>query len=124
MNKTEGNYLIINENGESKTIDLDKKIKWEIGRKTPDSKPDIMLSTHTVSRMHGVLINISDVWFYYDKKRKNSTFINGSPIKPGIGGRIRPVMLSDGDEIILGGGKKAELNEKTVLLKYCRRTES
>ena len=51
---------------------------------------------------------------YLDNNGKNGTVYNNRHIDPGRNGRIKPVMLSDGDVLIFGGGEQAAINSKTV----------
>ena len=49
-----------------------------------------------------------------DHKGKNGTVYNDNRIRSGIGGRVRPVSLQNGDVLIFGGGEEAVINYKTV----------
>ncbi len=114
MGNQKGDYLSILDDSGTREILLSEKEEWTIGRSSSSSKPDITLDKKTVSREHGKLVNCTGIWCYYNCKSKNNTFLNGELIKPGIGGRIVPVMLKDGDVLIFGAGQKPEVNEKTV----------
>lgn len=115
MNGRNGNSLIVIENGILTTYELDNKNTWELGRTSKDNVPDIRLHTLTVSRKHGTFQNTDGVWFYLDHNGKNGTVYNGNHIDPGLKGRVRPVMLSDGDVFVFGGSKEeAVINGKTV----------
>jgi hypothetical protein len=54
------------------------------------------------------------VWFYLDGNGKNGTVYNNKHISAGINGRIKPIMLNDGDVFIFGGGEEAVINYKTI----------
>ncbi len=108
------NTLVIIENGHLEKYDLDDKLRWDIGRLTQESTPDIRLSTSTVSRRHGVFENTDGYWFYYDCNGKNGTVYNGKHIMPRRGGRVSPVELEHGDVLIFGGADEAVINSKTV----------
>lgn len=109
-----GNNLVIIENGQLTSYCLDDKLVWEIGRPSKDNTPDIMLHSTTVSRHHGRFQNVDGIWFYVDKKGKNGTVYNGKHLKTGIGGRIKPINLKNGDVLIFGGGEEAIINSKTI----------
>ena len=112
-----GNYLTIQENGKENTVCLDSRSVWPVGRVSIDGE-GIVLRSPTVSRQHGVFMNIMGTWYYYDKKCTNATIYNGKKIKPGIGGRTRPVMLHDGDVLMLGARSESANDDKTVYIKY------
>ncbi len=114
MTSLQGEYIVITEKNESREVSLNDKTEWLIGRVSSASKPDIPLTTATVSRKHGRFVNCMGIWYYYNCCCKNNTFINGKLIKPGIGGRIRPVMLKDGDELLLGAGSIPKVNDRNV----------
>ncbi len=112
------NLLIVIENGTACAYELDGKSEWTIGRSYGDNVPDIKLTTKTISRIHGSLRNIDDVWFYYDHNSKNGTTYNGEGIKRGIKGRYIPKELRDGDILILGGNGSNDINSMTVAMVY------
>ena len=114
MNVKKGNSLILIENGQIKSYDLDDKNTWEIGRPSKDNNPDIKLSSLLVSRRHGKLRNMDGTWFYVDYYAKNGTFLNNRHLTTGLGGRVKPVILKDGDTFVFGGGKDGVINCKTV----------
>ena len=109
------NNLIIIENGQLTSYMLDDKNVWEVGRPSKENIPDIKLHSATVSRRHGKFQNLDGEWFYLDYNGKNGTVYNQKHIKPGINGRVRPVMLKDGDRFVFGGGEQQVLNYKTIL---------
>jgi pSer/pThr/pTyr-binding forkhead associated (FHA) protein len=112
------NKLIVIEKGKIFTYNLDDKLSWTVGRVTTENNPDIKLSLSTVSRKHGELTNIDGNWFYMDFNGKNGTVYNNKQIKPGIYGKIKPVILKNGDTLIFGGGSEAVINSKTVWAKF------
>lgn len=114
MHGKKENTIIVIEEGQLKTYTLDNRLGWEIGRVTKDNNPDIKLHLNTVSRKHGRLQNIDGIWFYMDHKGKNGTIYNGRQIKSGIKGRVKPIALQNGDELIFGGGDEAVISYKTV----------
>ena len=116
-----GNSLVVIENGQLTTYSLDDRQIWEVGRLSKDNRPDISLHSLTVSRHHGRFQNMEGTWFYLDKKGKNGTVYNGRHITPGIGGRIKPVILNHGDVLIFGGGEEAEINCKTIWSMFSER---
>ena len=108
------NNLIVIENGQINTYNLDDKLSWEIGRVSSNNNPDIKLHVSTVSRRHGKIKNVDGNWFYVDCKGKNGTVYNGKKISTGMRGRIKPTLLHDGDILIFGGGEEAIISYKTV----------
>ena len=114
MNGKKANILIVIENGQIFSYALDDKNSWVIGRPSKDNIPDIKLHSATVSRKHGKFQNMDGVWFYLDYKGKNGTVYNHTHLDAGLNGRIKPVMLNDGDTFVFGGGKEEVINCKTV----------
>lgn len=117
-----GNSLIIIENGQLTTYSLDDKLVWDVGRPSKDNVPDIKLHSATVSRRHGKFQNIDGMWFYVDKKGKNGTVYNGKHVTAGIGGRVKPITLNNGDVLIFGGGEEAVINSKTIWALFSERS--
>lgn len=114
MHDKNRNNLIVIENGQLRTYMLDDKLIWEVGRPSKDNQPDIKLHSATVSRRHGRFRNMDGIWFYVDNNGKNGTVYNEKHIETGLNGRVKPIMLSDGDIFIFGGGREAVINQKTV----------
>lgn len=109
------NNLIVIYNGILETYFLDDKLSWNVGRLSKSSNPDIKLDSITVSRNHGKFENMDGIWFYIDNSHnKNGTFYNNKKIQIGLRGNVKPMMLSDGDVFIFGGGDKAVINSKTI----------
>lgn len=108
------NYLIVIENGKLTSYLLDDRLSWEIGRPSGERVPDIRLHTTTVSRKHGKLQNMDGIWFYVDYYGKNGTVYNEKKLTAGMNGRSKPVLLSNGDVLIFGGGDKAVIGANTV----------
>lgn len=114
MHGKKANNLIIIENGQLTVYPLDDKNVWEIGRPSKENHPDIKLHSTTVSRKHGKFQNMDGVWFYLDYNGKNGTVYNQKHITPGFNGRVKPVVLNDGDIFVFGGGEEAVINCKTI----------
>lgn len=114
MHGKKGNNLIVIENGQLTTYPLDDKNKWELGRPSKDNIPDIKLHSATVSRKHGRFQNMDGVWFYMDYNGKNGTVYNDKHIQAGLNGRVKPVILSDGDVFVFGGSSETVINYKTI----------
>ena len=108
------NNLIIIENGQIVSYVLDDKNVWEIGRPSKNNTPDIKLLSTTVSRKHGQFRNMDGQWFYIDYAGKNGTIYNHKHLETGINGRIKPILLTEGDTFVFGGGKEEVINSKTV----------
>ena len=115
------NNLIVIENGQISTYSLDDKLQWNIGRPSKDNKPDIKLYSTTVSRKHGSFQNMDGIWFYIDGNGKNGTVYNKKRIKTGLGGRVKPVLLSDGDVLVFGGGEEEVINSATIWTMFSER---
>lgn len=115
------NRLIVIENGQLISYELDNKLVWEVGRPSKDNIPDIKLHSLTVSRKHGRFQNIDGMWFYLDNNGKNGTVYNGKHVTSGIRGRIKPISLKNGDVLIFGGGEEASINCKTIWAMYSER---
>lgn len=98
------NNLIVIENGQLNTYLLDTRVSWEVGRLSKDNTPDIAMHATTVSRRQGKFQNMDGIWFYMDYNPTNRTFRNGRKLTGGLNGRVRPVMVSDGDSFMFGGG--------------------
>lgn len=113
MNKI-SNTLIIIENGQLSTYSLDDKLSWEVGRPSKDNFPDIKLYSSTASRKHGRFENKDGVWFYIDYNGKNGTVYKGRKISQGLNGRLKPILLNDGDIFVFGGGEEAVIDAKTI----------
>ena len=118
MNGRKGNSLIVIENGQINTSLLDDKLQWSVGRPSKGNMPDIRLYSTTVSRKHGMFQNVDGVWFYLDGNGKNGTVYNKKRIKSGINGRVKPVMLSDGDVLVFGGGEEEIINSTTIWARF------
>lgn len=107
------NVLIVIENKKINLYALDEREMWKVGRPHKDNVPDIQLTDHSVSRKHGVFQCIDGYWFYIDNNKKNGTVCNGKHIEAGYGGRIKPVMLKDGDTFVFGCNTDASINQTT-----------
>ena len=114
MHGKKGNNLIIIENGQLVSYALDDRKVWEIGRSSKGNVPDIKLHSTTVSRKHGKFQNMDGIWFYLDYSGKNGTVYNKKHIRPGLNGRVKPIMLDDGDIFVFGGGDEEVINYKTI----------
>jgi len=108
----EKSMLIVIEGDELRTYRLSEKDKWEIGRISKTTVPDIAFSSHSVSRKQGYLQFIDGFWFYIDYYGKNGTVYNTKRLKPGIGSTKKPVCLEDQDTLIFGCG--ASSSRRTV----------
>ena len=121
MNGKKTNNLIVIENGQIATYILDDKLQWTIGRPSNENCPDIKLYSSTVSRKHGSFRNMDGIWFYIDGNGKNGTVYNKKRIKAGFNGRIKPVMSSDGDILVFGGGDEEVINCATIWTMFSNR---
>ena len=114
MSIKKSNNLILIENGKINTYRLDNRLTWELGRVSGNNMPDIRCYSLTVSRKHGSFQNMDGVWFYVDCYGKNGTVYAGKKLKPAAKGRIKPIMLKDGDVFVFGGGEEAVIGPKTA----------
>lgn len=114
MHGRKENSLIIIEKGQLSSYPLDNRAIWEVGRLSKENIPDIQLSCPTVSRKHGKFQNMDGVWFYLDYNGKNGTVYNHKHIETGLNGRIKPIMLKDGDVFVFGGGPEEVISHKTI----------
>ncbi len=121
MRGKDKNNLIVIENGCISSYSLDDRLVWELGRSSRDSKPDIRLHSATVSRRHGKFQNMDGIWFYIDYRGKNGTVYNDKHITAGLNGRVKPIMLKDGDVFVFGGGEEAVISCKTIWAMYSRK---
>lgn len=108
------NNLIVIENGQLNTYLLDTRLVWEVGRMSKDNIPDITMHATTISRKHGKFQNMDGIWFYMDYKTTNKTLQNGRVLTAGLNGRVKPVMVSDGDVFVFGCGEQAVVSPGTV----------
>ncbi len=116
-----GNSLVVIENGQITTYALDDRVIWEVGRPSKGNMPDIKLHSTTVSRQHGRFQNMDGIWFYIDRMGKNGTVYNGKQVTPGIRGRVKPIIMSNGDTFIFGGGEEPVINSKTIWAMFSER---
>lgn len=89
--------LVILENGAVRTVPLDSRTEWTIGRSAPGNEIDIVLNSKIVSRQHGKLVNLNEQWFFSDNGSANGTYYNGEKILADNDGNMFPVSLSNGD---------------------------
>ena len=89
--------LVILEDGAIRTVPLDSRTEWTIGRSAPGNEPDIVLNSKIVSRQHGKLLNLNGQWFFADNGSANGTYYNGVKIEADKDGNMFPVSLANGD---------------------------
>lgn len=89
--------LLILEQGEMRSFDLNLRNHWTLGRATNDNTPDIPLQSKIAGRKHGEFLYVNDQLFYVDRGSINGTFHNGKKIAPGLNGRANPVMINNRD---------------------------
>lgn len=94
--KSNANLLVF-EQGAVRSVPLDFKMEWTIGRNIPGNNQDISLESKIASRQHGVLTSIDGVWYFTDKGSSNGTYYNGVKISNTTGEKIKPVILKNGD---------------------------
>lgn len=111
------NQLVVIENSRFSVLDLSARPQWSVGRVSRDNQPDIAFESKTISRSQGSFASEDGIWFYSDFSR-NGTMHNGVLIEGGLGGRIRSVMLEDGDILLFGSGNSREITEQTGFALY------
>lgn len=89
--------LVVLEQGRIRCYGMDSGNRWTVGRTTAQNTPDIPLASPIASRTHGEFVMIDGQWFYCDLGSRNGTLYNGVRIQSGLNGRVRPVMLENGD---------------------------
>ena len=109
-----GNKLIVMDQGSRKVYNLDYRLEWSFGRASKNAVPDICVNSLSVSRRHGSFQNADGYWYYLDYKGKNGTLYNGKPVTAGLGGRIKPILLTEGDVFIFGTGGNIRYDDRTV----------
>lgn len=97
LSKTGKATLVVLEERKIRNYDLGKRHKWTFGRECPENYPDIAVYSPIVGRKHGEFLCINEEWFYIDQGSRNGTWHNGKKISLGLNGKVRPVMLNDGD---------------------------
>lgn len=93
-----GTTLVVLEEMEATSIQLDSRYSWGIGRAAAGSTVDIPLRSPIASRRHGAFMRFDDGWYYVDDPQNlNGTYYNGRKIpRPAPGSRSR-VKLRNGD---------------------------
>ena len=114
------NVLVVLEDSKMNIYQMDEKTVWEVGRPHKDITPDIGLLSSTVSRKHGKFESIDGIWFYLDNNKKNGTSYNNKRIGTGISGRVKPILLNDGDTLIFGGGQNPHIGANTAWALYLK----
>ena len=93
MNETVFPGILAVEEDRLHALPLTEQRPYTIGR----ADADLLLQSAVVSRTHGTLLPVDGLWFYCDAGSTNGTLKNARPIKPGMGGRLHPVLLQQGD---------------------------
>lgn len=89
--------LVVLENGAVRSFPLEMLKEWKIGRKNPDTEPEISLEAKIVSRVHGKIINIDGDWYYVDLGSLNGTYYNSEKLSITGRGESDAVKLKNGD---------------------------
>lgn len=101
-----GAKLMIMELGTTRTVCLEGREEWLLGRTDPgrETRPEICFGSRLVSRLHGWLTDTDGSWFYTDSpENRNGTYHNGRKLTRPRSGKRRFVMLSHGDVLRIGG---------------------
>lgn len=110
--------LVVLERGTISYYDLESKPRWLMGRATSSNIPDIPLSSPIASRIHGEFVMIDNQWFYFDLKSRNGTLHNGTKIRSGMNGRIRPIMLENGDILQIDRSKTDRTDPRGIWMLF------
>ncbi len=95
---------------------LTSKNRWTIGRQCPANYPDISLKSDIAGRKHGELIYVSNEWFFMDMGSINGTYYNGEKIRDRINGKIKPVLLNNGDILRIDADDLNNPDERGILM--------
>ena len=108
MNETAFPGILAVEEDRLHALPLTEQRPYTIGR----ADADLLLRSAVVSRTHGTFLPVDGLWFYCDAGSTNGTLKNARPIKPGMGGRLHPVLLQQGDvlHIAFGSGMTQSVN--------------
>ena len=68
------NQLFVAENDSMRIYRLDDKRQWLLGRQYGTERPDICMSSPTVSRKHGMFYNEEGIWFFRNLSMTNGTY--------------------------------------------------
>ena len=119
--KNNGTTLVILENNQIRTCELDVKASWSVGRYDPTmpNTPDILFESPIVSREHGWIQNIDDMWFFVDNpKNLNGTFHNGRKIPRPLSGIKQPTPLENGDVLRIDNENLNNVSSNGVLMLF------
>lgn len=105
--------LVVLEAGQAREYSLTSKYVWDLGRQTPDSKPDISLTSHLASRKHGKITCLKDQWFYQDLGSLNGTYHNGEKVAA-----KQAVFLQNGDVLRIDTANLAHPDRRGVWILF------
>lgn len=112
--KTDIPILIIREYGKTRYFSLTNQDSWTLGRATPDNTPDIPLKSEIAGRKHGEFLLVNSQLFYVDRGSINGTCYNGKRIKKGLKGLANPILLNDGDVLLIDCGEPDASDSRRV----------
>ena len=114
-----GEKLVILQSEMIRTIVLDAKAEWTIGRSVPNNYPDIDIQSIIVSRQHGTLTKSDDQWFFScNPNNTNPTYINGEAIYTRPDEERRAIPLKVGDVLRIDSVDLRRPDERGVLLLF------
>lgn len=118
----EATLVILEGKSEIRCCPLSAKRQWTIGRPTENNNPDIPVRSRIVGRQHGEFNCIDGEWFYIDKGSINGTYHNGKKISNGLNGRVRPVLLNNGDVLRVDSDDLTEPDMRGVWIMFLTET--
>lgn len=89
--------LVVLEQGTVRAYRLGDRLRWTLGRRTPESVPDIALDSVIVSREQGEFFCDRGQWYFCDVGSKNGTYHNNMKVWRGYHVRSWDVPLRGGD---------------------------
>jgi len=118
-----GATLVILEDNAPKTIALEKKSSWSMGRETAANTPDIPLHSAIVSRKHGSFQRFEGKWYYVDEPNTlNGTFYNGEKIEH-VPGASNHKQLFSGDVLRIDNADLASPDSRGVWMLFSSDTQ-
>lgn len=114
----EGAQLIILEEGRVRTVSLDSRNQWSLGREA-GSGVGIPLTSALASREHGWFMKMEGRWYYVDNPgNTNGTFYNGSKLPRPTPGRNTTVCLNNRDILRIDNEDLNRSSSRGILMMF------
>lgn len=110
--------LIILEDGAVRSIPLEMKNSWVIGRRNPEINQSIVLESKIVSRQHGCIRNIDGEWYYIELGSLNGTYYNGEKIRVESKGESDAIKLKNGDVLRIDSENLENPEERGIWMMF------